>query len=97
MEKIKEQEKLKVEKLEKKDDNSIGELIVLNDDFNTFIYVITTLITYCGITQDHAIDCTYKIHYDGECTILKEKKSILYPMCENLVESGLNALVQDSE
>ena len=97
MEQIKEKEKIKIEELKKKDDNSLGELVVLNDDFNTFVYVITTLMTCCGITQEFAIECTFKIHNDGGCTILKDNKSVLYPICDNLVECGLSALVQDSE
>ena len=75
----------------------MGELIVLNDDFNTFVYVITILMTYCGISQEVALDCTMRIHNEGSSTIMKDKKSVLYPICENLIESGLSAIIKDSE
>lgn len=77
-------------------ENAQGELIVLNDDFNTFEHVIKCLKRYCGLDDVTAEVCTFKIHYEGSCVILKDKKSVLYPICENLVESGISAEVNDS-
>jgi ATP-dependent Clp protease adapter protein ClpS len=38
-----------------------------------------------------------KIHFEGECVVLKDKKAILEPICENLIESGLSAEIRDTE
>ncbi len=96
MEQVIEIEKKKESKIVDKD-NTQGELIVLNDDFNTFEHVIRTLKKYCGIDDATAQVCTYLIHTQGECVVMKDAKSVLYPICENLNESGLTAEVQDSE
>ncbi len=78
-------------------DNTKGELVVLNDDYNTFEHVIKTLKRFCGLSDDAAEMCTFKIHTEGQCVVMKDNKSVLYPICENIIESGLSAEVQDSE
>ncbi len=78
-------------------DNAQGELVVINDDFNTFEHVIKSLKRFCGLDDTTAEICTLKIHSEGSCIVLKDKKTVLYPICENLIESGLSAEVQDSE
>jgi ATP-dependent Clp protease adaptor protein ClpS len=96
MEKVIEIEKKKeTEILE--NDNAQGELVVINDDYNTFEHVIKCLKKFCGLDDDSAEVCTWKIHNEGACVVMKDKKAVLYPICENLVESGLSAEVQDSE
>jgi ATP-dependent Clp protease adaptor protein ClpS len=96
MENVIEKEKKKeTKKIE--NDNAQGELVVINDDFNTFEHVIRTLKKYCGLDDMEAQICTLLIHTQGECVVMRDKKSVLYPICENLIESGLNAEVKDSE
>jgi ATP-dependent Clp protease adaptor protein ClpS len=96
MEQVIEKEKKKESKTVDKD-NAQGELVVLNDDFNTFEHVIRTLKKYCGLDDTTAQVCTYLIHTQGGCVVMRDAKSVLYPICENLNESGLIAEVQDSE
>jgi len=36
-------------------------LVVYNDDFNTFDFVIESLIKYCGHEPEQATQCTYLI------------------------------------
>lgn len=96
MEKVIEIDKKKETKI-LDNDNAQGELVVINDDYNTFEHVIKCLKRYCGLDDDAAEICTLKIHHEGACVVMKEKKSVPYPICENLVESGLSAEVQDSE
>ncbi len=96
MEVIVEKKKKVVAKIDDKD-NAKGDLVVINDDFNTFMHVINCLKRYCGINDSVAEIYTMKIHFEGECVVLKDKKSILEPICENLIESGLSAEIRDSE
>jgi ATP-dependent Clp protease adaptor protein ClpS len=96
MEVIIEKEKQKESKIVDKD-NAKGELVVMNDDFNTFMHVINCLKRYCGISDGIAEVYTMKIHFEGECVVLKDKKAILEPICENLIESGLSAVIRDTE
>ena len=95
MEKVIDKEKL--EKVDVNDDDTNAELIILNDDYNTFEHVITSLKRFCGLSHDVAEVCTWKIHSEGECVVLKNKKSVLFPICENLVETGLSAEIQDTD
>jgi len=94
MEQVKEK-KRETKQIDK--DESEGVLIVINDDYNTFIHVISCLKTYCGLNDEEAELCTWKIHNEGRSVILQDKKSVLYPMCENLIESGLTAEIEDKE
>ena len=43
----------------------LKDLIVFNDDVNTFEHVIETLIKVCKHTPEQAEQCTLLIHYKG--------------------------------
>jgi ATP-dependent Clp protease adaptor protein ClpS len=43
------------------------DLIVYNDDVNTFDHVIDSLISVCKHEIEQAEQCTYIIHYKGKC------------------------------
>jgi len=47
----------------------LWELIVFNDDINTFDHVISTLIDVCQHTPEQAEQCTLIIHYKGKCSV----------------------------
>jgi len=94
MEKIKEKELLE-EKVEDVIDDNDAELFVLNDDFNTFEKVTKCLMEYCNLDLNLAYVCTLIIHHYGECCVLRDKKSVLHPICENIIESGLDAEIRD--
>lgn len=93
-------EKTKEKKKETKDiskDNAKGKLVVIDDDYNTFQFVISCLIKYCGLDVNLATEYTFKIHNEGKCVVLTDNKSILFPICENLIESGLSAEIEDCD
>jgi ATP-dependent Clp protease adaptor protein ClpS len=96
MEKVIEKQKKRQEKIQETEDTN-GELVVINDDYNTFDKVIRVLKKFCGLDDETAQLCTLKIHVEGSCIVMRDKKSILYPICENIVESGLNAEVNDAD
>ena len=46
------------------------KVIVLNDDFNTFEHVSTTLMTYLpGMTEERGWELTNQIHFDGQAIV----------------------------
>ncbi len=47
----------------------LWELIVFNDEINTFDHVISTLIDVCQHSPEQAEQCTLIIHYKGKCSV----------------------------
>jgi len=70
------------------------DLVVFNDDFNTFDHVIDSLIEVCKHKPMQAEQCTWLIHYKGKCHVKKGAYDILEPMCTALLERGINAEIQ---
>jgi ATP-dependent Clp protease adaptor protein ClpS len=67
------------------------ELVVFNDDFNTFDHVIRTLIEICNHTPEQAEQCTWLIHYKGKCTVKFGSFEELVPMRQGICERGISA------
>ncbi len=68
-----------------------NELVIYNDDFNSFDYVIDTLIKVCRHEPLQAEQCTLMIHYNGKCSVKMGEYKKLRPLCENILERGLTA------
>lgn len=69
-------------------------LIVFNDDFNTFDHVIDSLIKVCKHEPIQAEQCTYIVHYQGKCDVKSGEYKALEPMCTALLERGITAEIQ---
>ncbi|MFH4964206.1 ATP-dependent Clp protease adaptor ClpS [Gaetbulibacter sp. M235] len=67
------------------------EIILYNDDVNTFDHVIETLMYACDHTPEQAEQCSLIVHYNGKCTVKTGPYSDLKPRCSMLLEAGLNA------
>jgi ATP-dependent Clp protease adaptor protein ClpS len=72
-------------------DENINNLILFNDDVNTFEWVIECLIKYCGHDAIQAEQCAHIVHYKGKCAIKEGSIDSLKPICETLLEKGLSA------
>jgi ATP-dependent Clp protease adaptor protein ClpS len=74
----------------------IGELdlIVFNDDVNTFDHVIESLIKVCKHEVTQAEQCTWIIHYNGKCQVKHGSFEKLEPMCTALLDRGISAEIQ---
>lgn len=70
------------------------QLIVWNDDVNTFDWVITTLMEICDHTEEQATQCAMLIHTKGQYTVKKGQYSTLKPMQEAIVDRGIQATVE---
>ncbi|QMU28902.1 ATP-dependent Clp protease adaptor ClpS [Adhaeribacter radiodurans] len=69
----------------------LRNLVVYNDDVNTFEHVIETLIQVCNHSQEQAEQCTYLIHYKGKCTVKVGAFEELAGMCTAIHERGISA------
>ncbi len=45
------------------------QIILYNDNKNTFAHVMKTLIQLCGHSPDQAEQCAMLVHYKGQCSI----------------------------
>ena len=81
------QEQHEVDTLEKPN----NEIVVYNDDVNTFDHVIETLIKACDHTPVQAEQCTILVHYKGKCTVKTGELKDLKPRCSKILEAGINA------
>ena len=72
----------------------LRDLILYNDDYNTFDFVIECLIEICSHELLQAEQCTYIIHYNGKCTVKNGTYEILNPMRMALCDRGLSAVVE---
>jgi ATP-dependent Clp protease adaptor protein ClpS len=68
-----------------------NEIILYNDDVNTFDHVIETLIAICEHTSEQAEQCAILVHYKGKCTVKTGSLKELTPKCSLLLEAGLSA------
>ena len=69
-------------------------LIVWNDEVNTFEWVIETLIEVCGHSYEQAEQCSYIIHFRGKYAVKKGSFEDLKPQCEAIIDRGINATIE---
>jgi len=68
-----------------------NEIVLFNDDVNTFDHVIETLVQVCDHTAEQAEQCALLVHYKGKCTVKTGLYDDLKPRCSMLLEAGLSA------
>lgn len=68
-----------------------NEIVLYNDDVNTFDHVIETLVRVCDHTPLQAEQCSLIVHYNGKCTVKTGVFNELVPQCTQLLEAGLSA------
>lgn len=78
-----------VETLEQ--ETNLHEIVLFNDDVNTFDFVIDSLIEICEHTHEQAEQCAMLVHYKGKCTVKTGEYSDLKPRCSKLLAKGLSA------
>ncbi len=70
------------------------DLVVHNDDFNTFDFVIKTLIEVCKHEPEQAEQCTLIIHHNGKCVVRSGDYSMLEPMYREILNRGITATIE---
>ena len=69
------------------------EIVLYNDDFNTFEYVISTLIEVCDHTPEQAEQVALITHYKGKCGVKSGSRDELDPVCSELNNRNLTAKI----
>ncbi|WP_130734616.1 ATP-dependent Clp protease adaptor ClpS [Flavobacterium sp. J27] len=87
-------EKIKEEVLVEELVSLNNEIILYNDDVNTFDHVIETLIRVCNHEALQAEQCALLVHYKGQCAVKTGSFDELKPQCSALLDAGLSAEIQ---
>lgn len=69
-------------------------LILLNDDVNTFDYVIEVLMKVCHHTLEQAETCAMITHYKGKCSVMSGTYEELEPYYISLLNHHLYVKIQ---
>jgi ATP-dependent Clp protease adaptor protein ClpS len=72
----------------------VRNLVLYNDDHNTFDFVIEALIEICKHEALQAEQCTYIVHYNGKCSVKNGSYTVLNPMRVALCDRGLSAVIE---
>lgn len=72
-------------------------LIVHNDDVNTFDWVIESLMDICQHTREQAEQSALIIHYKGRYCVKSGTRRELNPMREALIDRGINATIEEAD
>ncbi len=84
-------EKLEEDLLLAEDTVKQSEIVLFNDEVNTFDHVIATLIAVCEHSPEQAEQCSLIVHYNGKCTVKTGALDDLKPRCSSLLQAGLSA------
>ena len=82
-------------------DDDIGtglpaQIIVYNDDHNSFEWVIETFMQVLRHSSEQAEQLALIIHNKGKATVKSGPKQELVPLCEALLDRGLSAEVEEN-
>ena len=71
-----------------------SQLVVHNDEVNTFDWVIKALMTVCKHTYEQAEQCSILIHTRGKYAVKEGSLNQLRPMKDAITERGINATIE---
>ncbi len=72
---------------------SLHNLIVWNDEVNTFDHVIESLVDICEHSVEQAEQCALFIHHKGKYGVKKGSFELLRPKAEALIDRGIQATI----
>ncbi len=75
-------------------EQATARLILLNDEVNSFEFVIDSLIDVCGHEPEQASQCATLVHYRGQCVIKTLPRKELQKMSKMLAERGLKVVIE---
>ena len=77
------------------DNDSSCQLVVWNDEVNSFDWVIATLVQVCGHSTEQAEQCAMIIHTKGKYAVKDGSYDFLKPLCDSITERGIGATVEE--
>lgn len=92
MSKTKSLEKTQVEEITSKP----YVLILCNDDYNTFDWVISCLVKICKHEYNQAEQCATIVHFKGKCDVKYGSKEEITEMKDKLKSSGLSVTMREN-
>lgn len=69
-------------------------IVIFNDDVNTFEHVIASLVDILKHTPEQAEQCAFIIHNKGKCKVKTGGYDVLEPLCSAILERGISAEIQ---
>lgn len=72
------------------------KLVLHNDDFNTFDWVITCLMKVCQHEYEQASQCAHIVHFKGECDIKYGEFEKISKMKDKLQNAGLSVTMESN-
>lgn len=70
------------------------QVVVWNDEVNTFEWVIETLVEVCDHTEEQAEQCAMLIHSRGRYAVKNGSYDKLKPQCDAITERGIGATLE---
>ena len=71
-----------------------AELIVYNDDVNTFDWVIQCFIEILDHSAEQAEQLSLMVHFRGKATVKTASFDVLRPLKDALIDRGLSAVIE---
>ena len=72
----------------------LHDLIIYNDDVNTFEFVIESIVKICEHSSIQAEQCTWIIHHNGKCSVKRGVANKLKPLAEAFLDRGISAVIE---
>ncbi len=69
-------------------------LVLYNDDVNTFDFVIQSLIEICNHEPVQAEQCALIAHYTGKCAVKSGDYDEIKPLFEEMAVRGLTVAIE---
>ncbi len=86
--------KIKPSDIEQDNSGYNKNLVLFNDNINTFEFVISTLIEVCHHEPHQAEQCALTAHYKGKCTIKTGDFHLLKPISDTLSDRNLTVTIE---
>jgi len=77
------------------DSGVLSELVVYNDDFNTFDWVIQCFTEVLHHSSAQAEQLSLIIHFKGKATVKTAAREVLKPLKDALIDRGLSAVIEE--
>ncbi|MFK8101807.1 MAG: ATP-dependent Clp protease adaptor ClpS [Saprospiraceae bacterium] len=74
-----------------------SQLIVYNDEVNTFDWVIQSFVEILNYSSEQAEQLSLLIHFKGKATVKTAPKLVLKPFKDALVDRGLSAVIETTK
>jgi ATP-dependent Clp protease adaptor protein ClpS len=76
------------------DFEKLFQIVVWNDEVNTFEWVIETLVEVCGHSEEQAEQCAMLIHTKGKYAVKNGSYDDLKPQCDAITDRGIGATLE---